>query len=99
MTGRRVQVTWRHKGGRKPDNVVYVGRPSRWGNPFPVEAHGRRAAVNRYRLWAADRAGRDPRWLAPLAGKTLACYCPLDQECHADVLLELLQTPPGHRPA
>ena len=27
--------------------------------------------------------------LAPLRGKNLACWCPLDQPCHADVLLEL----------
>lgn len=26
---------------------------------------------------------------AELAGKNLACWCPLDQPCHADVLLEL----------
>ncbi len=24
-----------------------------------------------------------------LKGKNLACFCPLDQDCHADVLLEL----------
>lgn len=37
------------------------------------------------------------KWLSPrvgaarglLAGKDLACWCPLDQPCHADVLLEL----------
>ncbi len=28
-------------------------------------------------------------WLAPLRGRDLACWCPLDQPCHADVLLEL----------
>ena len=28
-------------------------------------------------------------YLAPLRGKNLACWCPLDQPCHADVLLEL----------
>lgn len=27
--------------------------------------------------------------LAPLRGRDLACWCPLDQPCHADVLLEL----------
>ncbi len=27
--------------------------------------------------------------LEKLAGKNLACWCPLDQPCHADVLLEL----------
>jgi hypothetical protein len=25
----------------------------------------------------------------PLRGRDLACWCPLDQPCHADVLLEL----------
>ncbi len=27
--------------------------------------------------------------LAKLAGRRLACYCPLDRPCHADVLCEL----------
>ncbi len=30
-----------------------------------------------------------PEELAPLRGKNLACWCSLDQPCHADVLLEL----------
>jgi hypothetical protein len=38
-------------------------------------------------LFRADYASRLP--LAQLAGKNLACWCPLDQPCHADVLLEL----------
>lgn len=28
-----------------------------------------------------------------LAGKNLACWCPLDQPCHADVLLEIANRP------
>ena len=31
--------------------------------------------------------------LAPLRGKNLACWCALDQPCHADVLLELANAP------
>jgi hypothetical protein len=27
-----------------------------------------------------------------LAGKDLVCWCPLDQQCHADVLLEIAST-------
>jgi hypothetical protein len=27
--------------------------------------------------------------MADLRGKNLACWCPLDQPCHADVLLEI----------
>jgi hypothetical protein len=32
------------------------------------------------------RVGKD---LSELRGKNLACWCRLDQSCHADVLLEL----------
>jgi len=28
-----------------------------------------------------------PDWLEPLRGHDLACWCPLDHPCHADVLL------------
>lgn len=31
--------------------------------------------------------------LAPLRGKNLACWCALDQPCHADVLLEMANRP------
>ena len=52
-----------------------------------------RMAVNMYRqeLDAAFPPGSTARRIlaANLAGKNLACWCPLDQPCHADVLLEL----------
>lgn len=31
--------------------------------------------------------------LAQLRGKNLACWCPLDQPCHADVLLDIANGP------
>lgn len=47
-------------------------------------------AVELYRLWIADCEKRGvPFCLPALRGKNLACWCPLDQPCHADVLLEL----------
>ena len=36
--------------------------------------------------------------LAALRGKDLACWCPLDQPCHADVLLELANQEPRETP-
>ncbi len=33
-----------------------------------------------------------PVYLGPLKGKNLACWCRLDQPCHADVLLELVNS-------
>lgn len=68
--------------------VVYVGRPTRWGNPFDTAAE--------YREWLHRiTSGYDRRreWVminAPaLAGCHLACWCGPAHECHADVLLEL----------
>ncbi len=63
----------------------------------------RAMAVDCYRDLMRGRLRRDPddhpddaayvqRWhdgLAELRGHDLACWCPLDQPCHADVLLEL----------
>lgn len=44
-----------------------------------------------------SRAGRFAKFTvdearAELHGKDLACWCPLDQPCHADVLLEIANT-------
>lgn len=65
------------------NGVLYRG-------PDPVEA--RRVAVDFFRR---VRSHDDPNYLAELAGKDLMCWCPLDQPCHADVLLELANTPEG----
>ena len=46
-------------------------------------------AVEWYRGWLAEPFRNDPAFLVPLRGHDLACWCPLDQPCHADVLLEL----------
>lgn len=37
----------------------------------------------------ANGNGRMREDIKALRGKNLACYCPLDQPCHADVLLEI----------
>lgn len=144
----------RTKGWRMPENTVYVGRPTVWGNPFKYRAeigglvrygprHHERfgrdwdhegrisRAGNRHDMWFkeddvvetyvrwATRAelvelyrltltdptpgmrsaypSRQGRFVkvdvlnirAELAGRNLACWCPLDQPCHADVLLEI----------
>jgi len=87
----------RTKGWRLPSGAVYVGRPSRWGNPFVVVSPenggniSRDAAVELFRLALSD--GRlqfsATAVRSYLAGPDLACWCPLDQPCHADVLLEV----------
>jgi hypothetical protein len=97
----------RTKGWRMPEGAVYVGRPSRWGNPFDASTLGQEGAVAAFVVHLSSYFGWEARtlarafhpwpvqstalreWIAPLRGHDLACWCPLDQPCHADVLLEL----------
>ena len=77
----------RTKGWRMPPNTVSVTRPGRWGNQFTGPT-----AVQIYRWWITDcAAGKrlQERAKKELRGKNLACFCGLDQPCHADVLLEI----------
>jgi hypothetical protein len=83
----------RTKGWRKPPNAVVVSRPSKWGNPFPIDAqHDRAAVVQMFREWIHSD---DPKavtlrsQLAELRGKDLLCFCPVPGPCHGDVLLEI----------
>jgi len=94
-TPHRIQVR-RTKGWRLPTDAVYVGRPSRWGNPFVVGRDGDRALCKeRHRAWimAPAQAALRARVRAELRGKWLACWCRPDQDCHADTLLEIANRP------
>jgi hypothetical protein len=66
---------------------VYVGRPSKWGNPFVVGKDGSREEVlKKFRdyILTSELMGD----IHELQGKDLVCWCsPLD--CHADILREL----------
>lgn len=86
----------RTKGWRMPEGAVYVGRGSEWGNPYrvgdpdpfrPGEALDHATAAKYYgeRFTASGVADIRNR----LGGKDLACWCPLDKPCHADILLRL----------
>jgi hypothetical protein len=45
--------------------------------------------AHRLHTWMQRAARRTDTATADLRGRDLACWCPLDQPCHADVLLEL----------
>jgi hypothetical protein len=97
----------RVKGWKMPPNAVYVGRPTEFGNPFPVDVYGIEGALELYREWLYGRMsaremselshygdlslGNLRRRVLPhlVRGKDLACWCALDQPCHADILLAL----------
>lgn len=95
---KRIQMT-RAKGGWRKENpgAVVVARPGKWGNPYRIGDVGvpdATAAVERFEANIASHFGNVDQIRGVLRGKDLACWCPLDQPCHADVLLRLANTPP-----
>jgi hypothetical protein len=88
---KRIQLS-RKKGWKLPPNTVVVSRPSKWGNPFRVDEF-----LGKTRAWATNafrcQLQRQPETIKELQqelrGKNLACWCPLNEPCHADILLRL----------
>ena len=114
MTAPRRIQRQRTKGWRMPESTVYVGRGTKWDNPWKVTPHddGRATVTDPVSAItftsvheAAAHAVASFRWQllnhpnvlgfteaearTELAGKNLVCWCPPDQPCHADVLLEI----------
>ena len=69
---------------------VYIGRGSKWGNPFKIGKDGNRAEViAKYVDWLEGMLYNDKLNLKELRGKILGCHCkPL--ACHGDILIDLL---------
>lgn len=104
---KRIQRS-RAKGWRMPDGAVYVGRPTKWGNPFAVGDNVQASssdpiavcfstseAVETYRsvLATPSMAKFRAEIAQELRGKDLVCWCALDQPCHADILLKIANEP------
>jgi len=85
VTPKRIQRK-RAKGWRMPDGAKYVGRPTKWANPWRVtDTITADQAVEHYK---AQLRHEPSDFFAPLLGKDLACWCAIGQPCHADALLE-----------
>lgn len=70
-----------------PKGAIYVGRPTRWGNPW--RASPSLSASEAVELYKLGLRRESPDFFTELQGKDLACWCPLDTPCHADVLLAM----------
>ncbi len=77
-------------------DYIYIGRPSKWGNPFSHQPNTlarfkvatRADAVAKYEEWIRNQPQLLAAAKAELRGKTLACWCkPL--ACHGDVLAKI----------
>lgn len=82
---------------RKERFDVYIGRPSKWGNPFSHKKGTaakfvvvtRAEAIRRYEEWIR----RKPELMASLEeldGRVLGCWCK-PAACHGDVLVKLIR--------
>ncbi len=103
-TPKRIQRK-RTKGWRMPENSTYVGRGSKWGNPYKVgklQLHTNKEVVEafeNYVHWINEKLGHCLeydnsafRWdniKEELKGKNLACWCKIGDACHGDFLLEV----------
>ena len=77
---------------------IYIGRGSKWGNPFTHISDNktkadfvvvsRDEAIESYRNWILNQP-QLLKDLHELKGKTLGCFCK-PKECHGDVLVELV---------
>lgn len=87
MPNRTTVVKFSHEL-RNAEDVVYIGRPSKWGNPFRIGKDGnRQQVIDKFVFWfmQKEQAALRAACIRELRGKRLACYCaPL--LCHGDVL-------------
>lgn len=89
MEPRRIQLKTK-KGWKMPANTISVAKPAKWANHYAWWARGGYVAATEL---FCNYIMRRPRLIemakSELRGKNLACWCPLNKPCHADVLLAL----------
>lgn len=78
-----------------PANTVKVDRSTKWGNPWRIsKAMTAADCVAAFERDALSKAGQGfcRQVRKELRDKNLACWCPLDQPCHADILLRIARS-------
>jgi hypothetical protein len=71
---------------------VYIGRPTKWGNPFKIGVDGtREEVIEKFRAYwyAIEQTQLRLDALRELPGKTLGCWC-APKPCHGDVIADYL---------
>lgn len=86
--------------GNVPADAIYIGRPTKWGNPFShmqntaaqYKVASREEAVSSYEEWIQTKPELIMDLKKELRGKSLVCFCaPL--RCHGEVLMRLANLP------
>lgn len=74
---------------KKEKYDVYIGRPSKWGNPFTIGKDGtREEVIKKYEIWIRTQPNllKD---LHELKDKVLGCWCS-PKSCHGDILARMI---------
>ena len=83
---------------KKEPHDVYIGRPSKWGNPYShkddtiakYKVATRQEAIEAYRDYILNGEGKHLlEDLHELEGKVLGCWCK-PKSCHGDILIEII---------
>lgn len=91
MTPQRIQRR-RTKGWKMPEGAIYVGRPTKWGNPFkitPERTRSETVIAHEIWMWMDGQVGLRDDARRELRGHDLVCWCKPGKRCHADVLLRI----------
>lgn len=73
--------------------TVYIGRPSKWGNPFVIGRDGNRDQVcEKYERWIRSQTDLMADAKRELKGQVLGCYCK-PHRCHGDTLAKIADEP------
>lgn len=73
---------------KKEPYDVYIGRPSKWGNPFDEDGT-REERIQKYKDWVYTQPELIAEIKKELTGKVLGCWCK-PKPCHGDIILEIL---------
>ena len=80
----------------EPRYDVYIGRPSKWGNPIPIVGSknglGRRISLKQHKRYLRKQPHLLDAIESELKGRMLGCYCK-PKACHGDLLALLANTP------
>lgn len=81
----------KHVKERREQNDVFIGRPTKWGNPFHIGKDGGRGEViGKYIRHMKDHPKLCAEARAELKDKNLVCFC-FPRPCHGDVLLRIVK--------
>lgn len=73
------------------ENSVYIGRGTKWGNPFRIGIDGTRTEViEKYRIYLLNNPQLIKEAKEELSGKDLICFCS-PKQCHGEVLRDYVE--------